>query len=323
MRTAGDGGAYRETLQAKSGLDASWSHSEGGQQDTADGSSNRPQPRQLERRHERSRTISAARPSLLAIASGSATSSTSIATIPRLQRSTSDWSIAARNSNLSSNTRKDSDNTTNSLADSQRPSQDPASSPVSRTTHAFAAYDPRSPREDSNEHNGQPSRNPIDVYDDNSEVFEAVAASSSRSLRRDDRSTLSTSLVDPDDLDGIPSDKEEMVSWPLQGPDLDPRKLLRDQLRRSDSVRSRSFRSRPRTDSARSIQSLSSTDSRTADMLTESRSTPTSGPEEILQPTPQSPPKIQKQPVQLHDRPSLPSRRYFVLTSAGKPVFAR
>lgn len=257
-------------------------------------------------------TSARARPSLLTISlsagKAASTSSTSVATISRTRRSDTNLSIVTGRSSPSSKSIREKPHSSKPI---DRVSLQVPSLPASPTSSKQAAYElPRTATKSLTEDPSLGSS--TNATEDTISVQDEPDFHAPPSLATHRNPSFVDTELNQDD-------EQVIVSWPLQGAEEDPRELLREQLRRSESARLLSFRDRVRTDSYRSTKSVSSTIaaddtasgiSRSTDVYHAGDTSPaydTFGPESIA---------ASEASV---SRP----RRYFVLTSAGKPVFAR
>lgn len=261
----------------------------------------------------------AARPSLLAIASAAgkaaSTSSTFIATVPRVQRSASNRSIGTESSGLLATKSTSNRNVRLSV---QEPVDAPATASVPHTIRSKVPDD--TPQSASSSLDADKDVDAGDAYSIISDAQsdygdmvdgETVSLAIPIALKAG-RPVPPAGLVDPDERDSIIPNEEEVLSWPPQRPDVDPRKLLREQLRRSESARLQSFRGRLRTDSSQSIQTIPPATSSTG---LQSHSAHVNETRHVE-------PAESSAYAARAGKSSAPQRRYFVLTSAGKPVFA-
>lgn len=283
--------------------------------------------------HRESRTATHAatppsitRPSLLAISSAlgkaSSTSSTSVTTVPRVQRSASNLSVKTGRSSPSSKSNKGKHR---DVAEASAKSMVATSLPASPTSGRRAIHAlPQMARSLVNDGNGNDdtakdttaSASHLSFTGDASSAASASSSSSHITVNRDQPRAL-LGFANPDDVDKYPVQDEEVVSWPLHSDGQDPRELLREQLRRSESARLHSFRSRTRTDSYKSVKSASSASRSIADLQEQESLLPVGRGEAIVGS------RLDTSAADSEPSSKLRRRRYFVLTSAGKPVFAR
>lgn len=253
------------------------------------------------------------RPSLLALSSAfgksSSTSSTSATTVPRVQRSVSSRSIAGHKSTPASpNPRGKAVNAVDT-------------SSTLRSGPFISVSLPPSPTANEHAPQLQGTGSPLTIQD-NSEKADTPNEAKDESHDSEDRAGTAVSLLTAEtdvfsDDDDQPVAEGELVARPSQG-DLDPRVVLREQLRRSKSSRLSFHSRRGRADSYKS--SKSATGSLRSALAANpwakevTRSSQTFDDGESIRPHIDS---------QTYGGANLRPRRYFVLTSAGKPVFAR
>ncbi|KAK9893695.1 DUF254-domain-containing protein [Cystobasidium minutum MCA 4210] len=259
-------------------------------------------------------TPSSSRPNLLAISAAlgksNATSSTSTTTVPRVQRSFSSRSITAGRDSPSHSSIDDSASDLTSSAIKPRPfvTLSLPASPLA-AKHAKATTARGSDAVEDNEDDAS-------TKDPASEDAASRAVSVEAPLSpQEDVAVLSADAEQRDDNDSVSeyNAEAELVAWPTQD-QLDPRVVLREQLRRSESARANVRAGRTRADSYRSSKSATTSlrSALTANPWADQPSEylEVSGKVTVL-PQPAHSPKASSHP-----------RRYFVLTSAGKPVFA-
>lgn len=258
-------------------------------------------------------TASTSRPSLLAFSStagkGSSTSFTSATTVPWMPRSVSSLSIS---SHRGGQDRKDSQHV-----------QRHASSSLSTPRRIAHRSLPASPTRRSNG-----GHNAMQAGESSQQECNVVEVASTEDFHSDSKTgveledSMGSFPVDNIDDNEVPVDNassgdEEAVIWPMKA-EMDPRVALREQLRRSESARLHFDSGRTRADSYRSVKSATSS-LRSALAVNPWADEVSPAYENVPYAAPVVD-TVQSNPVELDNRTP---RRYFVLTSAGKPVFSR
>jgi hypothetical protein len=239
------------------------------------------------------------RPGMLSLSStlgkARSTSSTSVTTIPRIQRSSSNRSIAASRASPLTKGRTATQKELNIR-----------SVPASPTAR-LSSREPNDRLSQSDNEGGQ-SRSAHDPFHTMTDSQEGSIGGPEEVVEQSGmvEATTETSGEDSGDED------QEEVAWPLEH-EVDPRVLLREQLRRTESSRL----PRSRAESYRSSKSVSYSLASVASPVTEpaheGRTYQDNTHANALKSTESAASRAESQEP----------RRYFVLTSAGKPVFAR
>lgn len=252
------------------------------------------------------------RPSLLALSStfskSSSTSSTSATTVPRVQRSVSSRSIAGPKSTPASpNPHGKAVNAVHTSSTLRSGPYISVSLPPSPTANEHAPHLQGIGSSLTIRHNSEGLDTPNEIKDEryDSDGRDGTAVS------------LLTAEIDVfSDEDDQPVAEGELVVRPSQG-NVDPRVVLREQLRRSESSRLYFHSGRGRADSYKSSNSATGSlrSALAANPWAEEVSSSPQGFDDG-----EMPPHTDSQTI---GGATLRPRRYFVLTSAGKPVFAR